>query len=671
MINRKILLFSFLVFALYSCEKDVDDFDKNGKVRTLNADLTSGGGVILHGELINAVNVNNHGFLIAQDTSTWDGGQGLIEMGKPQKSGAFRYERSSFLFPDRNYFYKAFIEDNEGKFYGATKSFRSKSLADPKILKIQPQKGHLEEVVSIYGKNFGFETSYTKVSFGTITATSLEFFGDTLIKVMIPANLESPDFNIKVNVFEKSVTLPYSLHKPEIHKIEPNILNIGKEFLLIGDHFDTVPERNEVFLGETKLLVNSASRKELRLIIPDEIRTTKVPIKLKAQLQEVQSPFQISLAMPKILEIPDCAETYEELLIKGENFHPNPYWNIVMFNGHEAQVIGGDEYEILIIVPRGPFPTAKAKVTVKVADLETTYSKEVCIKDDWLMISNDLPFHYFGHVGTFTLMGKAYVISNSSNYNDLKDYLWEFDPLNNTWVKNNLPFQDAYSGNTTATEEKAYIYTAHEKENFWEFNSISKQWIRKADFPGPVRGASSMFAIGGKVYVGLGRNTEGFTTISYNDFYEYNPASNSWKSITNPPANLSESSKANAVVLGEYAYVFGGATHSGMTTLARYHPATNTWTTLADMPYAMNFMAGFAWKGRIYGATGNTIGGSPSDEVWIYDPMKNTWENGASMGKIGRYRAFSFVVNDQVFMGGGEGTYMSMQIIGEFFKLMR
>ena len=58
-------------------------------------------------------------------------------------------------------------------------------------------------------------------------------------------------------------------------------------------------------------------------------------------------------------------------------------------------------------------------------------------------------------------------------------------------------------------------------------------------------------------------------------------------------------------------------------------------------------------------------------DVWIYDPLSNTWTMGATVGKIGRYRAFSFVLNGQAYVGGGEGQGWNDSFLEEFFKLKK
>ena len=58
-------------------------------------------------------------------------------------------------------------------------------------------------------------------------------------------------------------------------------------------------------------------------------------------------------------------------------------------------------------------------------------------------------------------------------------------------------------------------------------------WTQKTNFSGAPRYHSVAFAIGNKIYVGTGWNN----TSYYNDFYEYDPASDTWTQKANFPGD--------------------------------------------------------------------------------------------------------------------------------------
>ena len=66
------------------------------------------------------------------------------------------------------------------------------------------------------------------------------------------------------------------------------------------------------------------------------------------------------------------------------------------------------------------------------------------------------------------------------------------------------------------------------------FLSYAETWTQKASFGGSARHRTTAFAIGNKGYLGLG-HINSVTNILYDDFWEYDPASNSWTQIANYP----------------------------------------------------------------------------------------------------------------------------------------
>ena len=62
--------------------------------------------------------------------------------------------------------------------------------------------------------------------------------------------------------------------------------------------------------------------------------------------------------------------------------------------------------------------------------------------------------------------------------------------------------------------------------------SLASGWIAKANYGGSARHRTTAFSIGNKGYIGLG-HINSITNILYEDFWEYNPASNSWTQKAN------------------------------------------------------------------------------------------------------------------------------------------
>lgn len=136
----------------------------------------------------------------------------------------------------------------------------------------------------------------------------------------------------------------------------------------------------------------------------------------------------------------------------------------------------------------------------------------------------------------------------------------------------------------------------------------------------------------GRIYVFGGRD-ESETPQVLANVERYDPATNTWTTLADLPA--ARSGSGAAVGPDGRIYVGGGIDQSNqaLANVDRYDPATNTWTTMAGLPTAR-------WRpGVVTGADGAiyALGGSgPSFEylasVDRYDPATDTWSPAAGMG---------------------------------------
>ncbi len=140
---------------------------------------------------------------------------------------------------------------------------------------------------------------------------------------------------------------------------------------------------------------------------------------------------------------------------------------------------------------------------------------------------------------SFSIGNKGYVGAGSDGITSTLSDFYEYDPDNDLWTKK----ADAVPRNLAvgfSIGNKGYMGMGANAgvnyNDFMEFdptdssdgfdvnnNPIGK-WTQKATFPGQSRYATIGFSIGDKGYIGLGFDGD----IYYNDFFEYNPASNIW-----------------------------------------------------------------------------------------------------------------------------------------------
>jgi N-acetylneuraminic acid mutarotase len=137
-------------------------------------------------------------------------------------------------------------------------------------------------------------------------------------------------------------------------------------------------------------------------------------------------------------------------------------------------------------------------------------------------------------------------------------------------------------------------------------------WIQKADMP-TGRMYLSTSTVNGKIYAigGAPMGAQGGLQAGVSTVEEYDPATDTWTTKADMPTarfGLSTS------VFNGRIYAFGGALdrpQEPFSTVEEYDPATDTWTTKADMPKGkMNFSTS-AVDGKIY-----VIGGSFAAFPW-------------------------------------------------------
>jgi N-acetylneuraminic acid mutarotase len=238
----------------------------------------------------------------------------------------------------------------------------------------------------------------------------------------------------------------------------------------------------------------------------------------------------------------------------------------------------------------------------------------------------------------------------------------------------NLPF-NATNGKVATNGSKAYLYTNSAINNFWEFDPGSNTWTQKTDYPAGMRQYETMFAIGSKVYLGLGSSSPAFATPDADDtFYQYNVNTNSWSQIASYPdaqyygfRNL-----ASAFVINNIAYVGCGATNTGMYKFYAYSPVSNSWYGIQDFPAAQSYTTGFSFGSYGFIANGQPLAGTPTHDCYKYDPVADAWTHlndyiGCNPCGWGIERGYAFVNNGNVYVGGGNSsssTFYLYQAVG-------
>jgi len=204
--------------------------------------------------------------------------------------------------------------------------------------------------------------------------------------------------------------------------------------------------------------------------------------------------------------------------------------------------------------------------------------------------------------------------------------------------------------------EKGYIGTGTGNgylNDFWEYNPTSNSWNQKSDFIGGQRREGFSFTINEKGYIGAGFNTTTFSAA--NDFYEYNPANDQWTQKVNMPVPAAYTDGGLGLVINNKGYFFCGSWYNEV---LEYDPINDQWNKKSDFPGLNRYApSGFVINNKGYVGIGWPGGNSNYltflNDFWEYDPSLDKWTQKASVPYHLGSNAVSFTINNKGYFANG------------------
>ena len=131
------------------------------------------------------------------------------------------------------------------------------------------------------------------------------------------------------------------------------------------------------------------------------------------------------------------------------------------------------------------------------------------------------------------------MVTNKTTFDplEMKNDLWAYDPLQDSWSKKRS-FKGAKreNGVVLSVSDKGYygngqgsvwLGTKFNFTDFWEYDPITNNWIKVANFPGSSTIGNIGFSSFGMGYVALGYDTR--------ELWKYDPSLNIWVQRTSWP----------------------------------------------------------------------------------------------------------------------------------------
>ncbi|MFT5668196.1 MAG: N-acetylneuraminic acid mutarotase [Vicingaceae bacterium] len=179
---------------------------------------------------------------------------------------------------------------------------------------------------------------------------------------------------------------------------------------------------------------------------------------------------------------------------------------------------------------------------------------------------------------------------------------------------------------------------------------FAQTWVQQANMPSP-RHHPITFSLNGMGYSATGSTLNNQVT---NDFYDYNPITNTWgtmPSFPGPARSFGISTLSN----GKAYLGFGVTRTQYLKDFWSFDATDSSWTQLAScVCNARRHPAMVSTGNKIYVGLGNDASGDLND-WWMYDIIANTWMQISDLPGIPRHHPFMFNAGGEVFAGMGHG----------------
>lgn len=334
------------------------------------------------------------------------------------------------------------------------------------------------------------------------------------------------------------------------------------------------------------------------------------------------------------------------LTICGENFSKYPSKNIVGFQGIETEAFYVEKNLIKVIVPE-----LARSGTISL----TVYSQKTISNDTFTVVTGRFKKVKSIPVGrsygvAFAIGSKGYVTTGTGT--EYLNDLWEYNPASDEWNKKS----DFIGGRrrqafSFVINGKAYLgagtnmSTIEPVNDFYEYDSSDDTWTKKSNIPISTFYSDNIvgLAINNKGYIITGAYTTGLV-------FEYDPLTDEWKRKADFPGSPRDASSGFVINNKGYFGIgwSGGGQH--LYDFWEYDPANDLWTRKADLPKLLGYYAvGFSLNNRGYFANGNYN----SFFVWEYNPVDDTWNRKLNYpGESNGYAAV-LVINNKAYIIGG------------------
>ncbi|KPA09836.1 Ig family protein [Candidatus Magnetomorum sp. HK-1] len=244
--------------------------------------------------------------------------------------------------------------------------------------------------------------------------------------------------------------------------------------------------------------------------------------------------------------------------------------------------------------------------------------------------------------------GKIYTGFGYDNKNIL-DW-WEYNSMSNEWIEKNIPPIDKRRYHeVVAVGQKVYVGLGHGPErlpDWWEYDPKEDTWKQKADFSGwQLYGQTSSTSNDHHAYI--------YVKYVDKEIWEYYPITDKWTHITNYPGN-----KLDAMVaLNDKLFCKGTENNE----FWEFNLTTSNWNQKTDFGQVIsNQTYGTIYNGKIYVVSLQNYGQRDiASGIWQYDLTSDSWTHMSNYPGLSNDSSVVTSKNDGIYVGLGMVEGMS------------
>jgi len=668
----KVLPSLIVTFFLVTCDKYEFPKSPYPRIETLPVVNISETGVTFQANIIQLgeSEITNHGFVWGLDENLAIGSEDKVQLGAKPGLGKFEADVKSGLTEGDVYFVRAFAATQDYLVYGEAVSFTSKGSTPPIIRSFSPLEGTGGDTITIKGHYFSGLAKANVIKFGSVQSTVLTST-DSTIQCIVPNLNANQSYSISVNVTGNSTTSEINFHvlQPRIESMTPLKGIFGDIITINGKNFPIKKDYITITLDGIICEVSSVTRSAIRFVLPNSLIRSNNQVVAKISMVNVNVG-ELKILPPTIGSVTNSVLTMytnPALVISGNNFNPVITKNEVYIGGYSCNILSSSLTQLTIQAPRQLIPFVDLSVRdtfdiiVKVLDQSVTIENRIAVSffSRWTRMK-DFPGNPRILGLSFSANGKGYVgLGSAEEFSTWYNDMWEYDPTTDTWTQmGDFPGRPRAKFVTLVINSKTYIVggiTGHGSNGIsdvskevWAFDSNTKNWERKSDFPGDINASAFGFVIDNTGFLGY-RNHQ---PISEGEFWKYSSSTDSWTQLSNIPDSII-AGEIFGISNGTDGYILSGL-GGYVRPFWKYDKTNDTWIDIPDFPEYIQQVTGFHLKGKYYIGTGRTSNWPGTQSFYAFNSVTNTWTREDFRGSP-RRTVSSFVLGNYGYLLFGQG----------------